>query len=327
MERFEVNVGRQKLELSDLDTLDPHVRLTGADGSVIREGPASKVLSTEARRTAGLPDLPPGGFPAPAASLRGELRAVERALARDSGAAASGVRVGEHTWRVRNGRWCRFTDPFCFMGSDLKDVRKALGEGPEVEAINVIEPGGLGEASTRARRGQPQVDWYERRLSHVAEREEAAAAGRDLAAHLGPDVEHMGASITQRTEAGRAQARAVTPAESPTAIEFENQFRLRSTGDVFQPDGIRAISGNRFKFIDHKEVLGSWPSSHYSSAAGLQELETTMTRYARVYERLEGRGCAGWVYTTNSPELKIALDKIISNLPGKAKQAFTAELR
>lgn len=127
-----------------------------------------------------------------------------------------------------------------------------------------------------------RVDPYLRYVDEpYGDHAELGAARSELAAAVLPLLP-AGSTVhtptIERTDAGRAQANAVTPRETNVAIDVELNIRLPTSsrfpsGVQFKPDGIRFLPNRRYLFLEHKEVMTIWSKSHYSRDFAKREIE------------------------------------------------------
>jgi hypothetical protein len=263
----------------------------------------------------------------PAAQLADEFAYVEhsRAVAINEGEyVAEVVLPNGHRWRQnRFGKWCRFSTKYCPTDADLSEL---LGEAPEA-ALQVSErPGWHPLAEELHGRTGSRVEWYERRLSHAADRAQAAEAGRQFAEDfVGWDrLEYVSTSITERTPAGRAQVSAITPADSPAGIEFEHKFRLTRTDLEFKPDGIEASRGRTFWFMDNKAQLGV---SGDLSATASRDIEKLIEKYIDIQRELADRGCRGLIILVDTPERLRAMTEIVAKYEKSVRDIIWVRMR
>jgi hypothetical protein len=127
----------------------------------------------------------------------------------------------------------------------------------------------------------------------------------------------------ERTEAGRAQAAAVTPEGAPVAMDVELRITLRD-GTTFKPDGVKFLSKETYLFQEHKEVLTIWEKSHISKPLARRELEIMLQERADIYLKLKATGCGGFMFTTNNDTLAEMITDIISGMEGPGRQGLLA---
>ena len=126
-------------------------------------------------------------------------------------------------------------------------------------------------------------------------RSELAAAVRDRL----PPGSRVFTPTIERTDAGRAQAKAVSPTDSDVAIDVELDIRLATTsrfptGIQFKPDGIRFMRKDKYMFLEHKEVMTIWQKSHYSREFAKRELEIMLRQRADIYLAWISQTRADW---------------------------------
>jgi len=196
----------------------------------------------------------------------------------------------------------------------------AIGAGGSLSgamAMSVTERGR--EAGERSK-----VDKYEKELERKKLEARQTAEGRAAREKLAKDIKEklpgdrnkvkVEVKQIERTEAGRAQTSAVTPEGAPVAMEDEFVITLED-GTKFNADGFKPLPGGKnYQFLEHKEALTIWENSHYARAEAIPEIDAMLNRHAEIYMKLRNSGCAGFVYSSNTPELAKLLTERIAAL-------------
>ena len=171
------------------------------------------------------------------------------------------------------------------------------------------------------------VEPYEEKLERIPEAPEVAEARARLASDFQQKYLPEGSKVRTReiprTEAGRAQQRAVTPEGSKVLMDVELDVVLPS-GTRFAPDGVEFVGRDRYLFLEHKEVLTAWEKSSFSRAGKVEELDAMLSRHAEIYLQLKEKGCAGFQYSTNTKELADLLAERISLMKGEGRKGLLA---
>ena len=180
-----------------------------------------------------------------------------------------------------------------------------------------------------------RVDPYLRYVDEpYGDHAELGAARSELAAAVLPLLP-AGSTVhtptIERTDAGRAQANAVTPRETNVAIDVELNIRLPTSsrfpsGVRFKPDGIRFLPNRRYLFLEHKEVMTIWSKSHYSRDFAKREIEILLQRNADIYLDLCPYGCAGFQFSSNSDSLSDIIADAVSDIGGPGRQGLLAPI-
>lgn len=164
-----------------------------------------------------------------------------------------------------------------------------------------------------------RVDWYEKKVdAPFKERPEVAEARRKLTDDMKrrlrlPKGSTASTVSIERTEAGRAQVRVITPEGSTTAMDVELKIKLPD-GRTFKPDGVELFKTGHYMFQEHREVLTIWEKSHYSRAVARRDLEILLQERAGIYRTLKPYGCAGFQFTTNDENLATLIAELITSM-------------
>lgn len=182
-----------------------------------------------------------------------------------------------------------------------------------------------GRSSSKRSRVEP----YERRVNDqasVSKIKEVAEARKELAVQMQrrlPKGTKVSTVSIERTEAGQAQVRAVTPSDAPVGMDVELKIKLPD-GTVFKPDGVQFKGAKDFLFQEHKEVMTIWENSHFSKPIARRELEVMLQERADIYLKLKDSGCLGFLFTTNDNDLADLLADIIGSMQGPGRQGLMA---
>jgi Domain of unknown function (DUF4157) len=187
-----------------------------------------------------------------------------------------------------------------------------------VEELTGRGKGGGGAKTTRVDPHEKKVDDPFKKLK---EAREARAQFADQMKQRLPKGTQVDTVSIERTEAGRAQAAAVTPEGAPVAMDVELRIKL-SDGSVFKPDGVRILNRNDYLFREHKEVLTLWERSHFSQPFARRELEIMLQQRADIYLKLKPYGCKGFLFTTNNETLDAMMAEIIGSMKGPGRQGL-----
>lgn len=137
--------------------------------------------------------------------------------------------------------------------------------------------------------------------------------------------------MIERTDAGRAQARVVSPKAAEVAIDVELDIRLPATsrfptGARFKPDGIRFLPKRSYLFLEHKEVLTIWINSHYPRNFAKRELEILIRHRADIDLELRPYGCVGFQFSSNSNNLSDVIADVVSETGGPGRRGLLAPI-
>jgi hypothetical protein len=168
---------------------------------------------------------------------------------------------------------------------------------------------------------------YEKNRELREARSEFAAAVRDRL----PSGSRVFTPTIERTDAGRAQAKAVSPTDADVAIDVELDIWLPTTarfpgGIRFKPDGIRFMRKGKYMFLEHKEVLTIWNKSHYSREFARREIEIMLRQRADIYLDLQSRGCVGFQFSSNNNVLSDVIADAVSDVGGPGRQGLLAPI-
>ncbi|MGH8547071.1 MAG: eCIS core domain-containing protein [Methylococcales bacterium] len=170
-----------------------------------------------------------------------------------------------------------------------------------------------------------KVPTYLRDLDRLQkESKQAESARRELAAAVEqrmPAGTKVRVVRTERSEAGIAQGRAATRKGAPVDPDIEYEIdlpdQLRSAAGLtvpekgaarakgtFKPDDIRFLGekGDKYLFMDHKEVQTVWEKSYYASEKARPQLRAMLERHLDIARAMQPN-CRGFAYTTNEPKL------------------------
>jgi hypothetical protein len=168
--------------------------------------------------------------------------------------------------------------------------------------------------------------YEQNRELHEARSEFAAAVRERL-----PPGSRVFTPTIERTDAGRAQAKAVSPADADVAIDVELDIWLPTTsrfpaGIRFKPDGIRFMRKRKYVFLEHKEVLTIWNKSHYSREFARREIEMMLRQRADIYLDLQSRGCVGFQFSSNNDPLSDVIADAVADVGGPGRQGLLAPI-
>lgn len=160
---------------------------------------------------------------------------------------------------------------------------------------------------------------------------EARSELADAVRQLLPRGSRVFTPTIERTDAGRAQAKAVSPRDSSVAMDVELDIRSPTSsrfpgGIQFKPDGIRFLPKKRYLFLEHKEVMTIWRRSNYGREDVPYELEQKVRRNADIYLDLCPYGCAGFQYTCDKNDLADIIADMISRIGGAGRQGLLAPI-
>lgn len=190
--------------------------------------------------------------------------------------------------------------------------------------------------STRPKKVEP----YFRDLEALTKEAPGAAParkklGKAVQARM-PEGTKVSVEKTPLTDAGVAQNRAASRGNRLSDPDIEYKIDLtdvqrrkaglperdpnRPAKGTFKPDDIKFYGqkGEKYLFLDHKEVEGLWGKSYYGSREGRTKIAEMLDRHARIAEAM-GPKCLGWGYTTNNAELAKVIAEEIDKLGSVAK--------
>jgi hypothetical protein len=212
-------------------------------------------------------------------------------------------------------------------GSSVKAKSPAKGGGPKGK------PAGSSKGPARGTKGasggakRTRVEPYEAKVDKpVKNLQSVKEARRELAGQMRqrlPKGSKVDTVSIERTEAGRAQVREVTPEKAPVGMDVELKIELPD-GTTFKPDGVKFLNRNEYVFQEHKEVMTVWENSHFSKPAARRELEVMLQERADIYTQLKDYGCKGFSFTTNDKNLADLIAEIISSMHGPGRQGLMA---
>ena len=158
-------------------------------------------------------------------------------------------------------------------------------------------------------------------------RDEFAAAVHDRL----PPGSRVSTPMIERTDAGRAQAKAVSPKDADVAIDVELDIWLPPTprfpaGVRFKPDGIRFMRTRKYMFLEHKEVLTIWHRSHYSREFAQREMDIMLRQRADIYLDLQSYGCVGFQFSSNNDALSDVIADAVADVGGPGRQGLLAPI-
>ena len=225
----------------------------------------------------------------------------------------------------------QLSEIFDGLRGSIEEVREQLGEGPESGAVQVAEE----RADVQRTREQPSQRRGRKTEPAETDIEESPSERARLAGlarefyrrFLGndPDIDVQLRRI-QRTEAGRAQTRAVTPTESPGAVEHELVIELRDQNLTFSPDGLEPAGDGHYAFLEHKEAFSVWERPDLTRTSKINEFRAMMERDAGIQRRLARYGCEGFTYSTNSPDLLDIFAELIAEFKTRGIDIFSVRL-
>lgn len=192
-----------------------------------------------------------------------------------------------------------------------------------------------------------KVSAFERDAA-AAEKRIASKSGEieQFRAELGRGVEDQfmpkGTKVTpvqtERTPAGRAQNRAVTPEGSPVdmdvefRIDFPDETRKKLGLGARNPsspqsgtiklDGIE-VQGSQFTMLEHKEVETIWESSHFGNdlEQAAHKIDAMINRDVAIASEMPK--CAGVTYTSNEPKLVTLINERVALLPRSVRDRLS----
>ncbi len=230
-------------------------------------------------------------------------------------------------YRSPDGRWTtrRFREPPWNTGSEYSRFVEGFGGvSTQKSSTGVPSPRATatkGETGSRGTRTQ-KVEPYEKSLREPPEmRAEAENLAAEIKRRSLPEGTKIKPVRIERTEAGRAQSAAVTPKESPVAMEFEFDITFKD-GPRVKVDGIEYVAPNKYFFREHKEVMTIWERSHYARAQAIPEIDAMLHRHAEAFLLAKKQGCLGFRYSTGSSDLSTLLAERISLMPRRLREGL-----
>jgi hypothetical protein len=224
----------------------------------------------------------------------------------------------------------QMSEIFDDLGGSIQDIREQLGEGPEADAVQEARgradvqltrerPGRRGRRTEPAETDIGESPAERARLRNLAQEFHEKFLGND------PDIEVTLRRI-QRTEAGRAQSRAVTPEDSPGAIEHELVITIRDQNITFSPDGVEPLGEGHYAFREHKEVLSVWERPDLTRASRIKEFRAMMERDVIIQRWLSEYDCDGFIYSTNSRDVLYIFAELIAEFKRSGISVFSVKL-